>query len=82
MAVKKISKVKETAVSKKEGEDCCCRGSRWITVGWVLLLIGGLAHMMPAQMAPILHWALWGVTLQTVIGALSVILALYFLLEE
>jgi hypothetical protein len=50
--------------------------------GWTLLLIGGLAHMLPEQMAPVLKWALWGVSLQTAVGALSVVLALYFLLED
>jgi hypothetical protein len=50
--------------------------------GWTLLLVGGLAHMLPEQMSPVLKMALWGITLQTVVGALSVVLALYFLLED
>jgi hypothetical protein len=54
----------------------------WTTLGWVLLLIGGLVHMLPVQMAPIASLALWGISLQTVVGILSVILALYFLLGE
>jgi hypothetical protein len=81
MTVKKSVKIEDVKIEKNDcGCSVCC--SKWMTAGWVLLLIGGLAHMMPTQMAPILHWALWGVTLQTVVGALSVILALYFLLEE
>ena len=55
---------------------------RWVTVGWVLLLVGGLAHMLPEQMAPVLKYAMYGVTAQMVVGVLSVILALYYLLGE
>lgn len=52
------------------------------TFGWLMLLLGGLGHMLPGQMAPVLNWAVWGVTLQTAVGVLSVIVALYYLLEE
>jgi len=63
--------------------DCCdCRPSRWQSAGWVLLLAGGLAHMLPEQMAPVLKWSLLGVSLQMAIGVVSVILALNFLLED
>jgi hypothetical protein len=54
----------------------------WMSVGWVLLLLGGLAHMLPEQMAPLLKFSLWGVSLQVAIGTVSVILALNFLLDE
>jgi hypothetical protein len=56
--------------------------SKWVGVGWVLLLLGGLAHMLPEQMAPVLKWSLWGVSVQLAIGVVSVILALNFLLDE
>lgn len=51
-------------------------------VGWVLLLLGGLSHMLPEQMAPLLKLGMWGVSLQIVVGIASVILALNFLLED
>lgn len=53
---------------------------KWVNVGWGLLLVGGLAHMLPTQMAPLLTWSLWGVSVQMAVGVLSVVLALYFLL--
>lgn len=55
---------------------------KWASVGWVLLLVGGLAHMLPEQMAPLLKAAAYGVNLQMAVGVLSVIVALYFLLGE
>ncbi len=57
-------------------------GEIWATLGWALLLLGGLAHMLPEQMAPLLKWSMYGVSLQMVIGIGSVVLALYFLLGE
>ena len=53
---------------------------KWVTVGWGLLLLGGLAHMLPTQMAPLLGWSLYGVSVQMAVGVLSVVMALYFLL--
>lgn len=53
-----------------------------MTFGWLLLLFGGLGHMLPEQMAPVLKWTIAGVTFQTLVGILSVIAALYYLLEE
>jgi len=38
--------------------------------------------MLPAQMEPLLKWAAWGVTLQTAVGTVSVVIALYYLLGE
>ncbi len=58
------------------------KGELWATVGWALLLLGGLAHMLPGQMAPLLKWSMYGVTLQMVVGVVSVVLALYYLLGE
>ncbi len=55
-------------------------GEKWVSVGWGLLLLGGLAHMLPVQMAPLLQWGVYGVTVQMAVGVVSVILALYFLL--
>lgn len=52
----------------------------WATVGWGVLLVGGLGHMLPVQMAPLLGWSLWGVSVQMAVGVLSVVMALYFLL--
>lgn len=72
MAVKKITKV---PVPKPKGEV-------WATVGWALLLLGGLAHMLPEQMAPLLKWSVYGVSVQMAVGVVSVVLALYYLLGE
>lgn len=58
------------------------KGELWATMGWALLLLGGLAHMLPAQMSPLLGWSVYGVTLQMGIGVASVVLALYYLLGE
>jgi len=55
---------------------------KWVTVGWVFLLIGGLAHMLPEQMAPVLKYAVFGVSVQMAVGVVSVVLALYYLLED
>lgn len=74
---------------KEENKQCCgmfrkfcCKGEKLAVVGWVLLLVGGLAHMLPAQMAPILNYAAWGISVQMVVGILSVIVALNFLLGD
>jgi hypothetical protein len=84
MAVKKTQNSKpktESMTPSKKCDNCGCSCSgKWVTMGWGLLLLGGLAHMLPIQMAPVLKWALWGITLQMVVGVLSVVTALYFLL--
>ncbi len=67
--------MKEMPVPKPKGE-------LWATVGWSLLLLGGLAHMLPAQMAPLLSWSVYGVSVQMAVGVISVVLALYYLLGE
>lgn len=78
---KKVTEEKKMSSKACETCNCTC-GGRWATFGWVLLLLGGLSHMLPTQMAPLLAWNLWGVTLQMVVGVVSVILALYYLLGE
>lgn len=70
MAVKKTEK--PSVAKAMEG--------KWATVGWGVLLVGGLGHMLPVQMAPLLGWSLWGVSAQMAVGVLSVVMALYFLL--
>jgi len=55
---------------------------KWMGLAWTLLLLGGLAHMLPEQMAPILGYNVYGVTVQMAVGALSVIVALYYLMGE
>jgi hypothetical protein len=76
MAVKNV-KVKTEEVKVKEAKT-----NKWMGLGWVLLLLGGLGHMLPEQMSPLLKWSLFGVSIQLAIGVVSVILALNFLLEE
>jgi len=91
MAVKKYAKsdaqnpVKSEegkTVVKSEPKKAQFRGGKWVMVGWVLLLVGGLGHMLPEQMAPLLKWSVWGISLQMAVGVGSVILALNFLLED
>ena len=48
----------------------------------LLLLVGGLGHLLPGMLAPLLSMGVGQITLQLVIGALSVILALYFLIKK
>ncbi len=83
--MKKIDKGKlriENEVSVVPAEPKKVKENKWAVVGWVLLLFGGLAHMLPEQMAPLMVWSLWGVSLQMAVGVGSVILALNFLLED
>jgi hypothetical protein len=86
MAVKKtkaIEKKIEGVGEKSPASPKATLGvNRWMTASWMILLIGGLSHMMPTQMAPILNYAVYGVTVQMVVGILSVVAALYYLLEE
>ncbi|KKS32704.1 MAG: hypothetical protein UU93_C0005G0012 [Candidatus Amesbacteria bacterium GW2011_GWA2_42_12] len=80
MAVAKNSKIQKIKNSKQcEACGCSCN-SKWANVGWSLLLVGGLSHMLPTQMAPLLKWGIYDITLQMAIGVVSVVLALYFLL--
>ncbi len=76
MAVKKI---KDEPISMPKPE---VKGEMWTTMGWALLLLGGLAHMLPAQMDPLLKWSAYGVSVQMAVGVVSVVLALYYLLGE
>ena len=78
---KPVEKISEEMNKKCEACGCSC-GGKWANVGWTLLLVGGLAHMLPLQMAPVLAWSVYGVTLQMAVGVLSVVLALYYLLGE
>lgn len=51
-------------------------------VARLLLLIGGLGHLIPGPLAPILSIGVGTITVQFVVGLLSVILALYFLIKK
>ena len=51
-------------------------------VARLLLLIGGLGHLIPGALAPILSLGVGTITVQFVVGLLSVILALYFLIKK
>ena len=48
----------------------------------LLLLVGGLGHLIPGALAPILTLGAGMITVQFVVGALSVILALYFIVKK
>lgn len=74
--------VKKDAMPMMPEEKKSKPNEKWISVGWVLLLVGGLAHMLPEQMMPVLKYSMYGVSVQMAVGVLSVILALYYLLGE
>ena len=83
MATKKTTKTKDSdSMSMASLPLPRPGGELWATVGWALLLLGGLAHMLPEQMAPLLKWSMYGVSVQMVVGIVSVVLALYYLLGE
>lgn len=48
----------------------------------LLLLIAGLGHLIPGILAPLLSLGVGIITVQFVVGALSVILALYFIVKK
>ncbi len=48
----------------------------------LLLLVAGLGHLIPGVLAPILTIGVGVITVQFVIGALAVILALYFIVKK
>jgi len=48
----------------------------------LLLLVGGLGHLIPGVLTPILTLGVGQITVQLVVGALSVILALYFIVKK
>lgn len=80
MAAKKTENKLTKALAKQcEACGCTCSG-KWATAAWALLLLGGLGHMLPTQMEPVLGYSLYGVSVQMVVGVLSVVAALYFLL--
>ncbi len=51
-------------------------------VARILLLLAGLGHLLPGTLAPILSIGVGMITVQFVIGILSVVLALYFLIKQ
>lgn len=51
-------------------------------VARLLLLVGGLGHLIPGILAPILGLGVGTITVQFVVGLLSVILALYFIIKK
>ncbi|HBC73142.1 MAG: hypothetical protein UX91_C0007G0057 [Candidatus Amesbacteria bacterium GW2011_GWB1_47_19] len=79
MAVKKSNKETSDKMAEVKWPK---KSEKWMNLGWSLLLLGGLAHMLPEQMAPLLKWSLYGISLQMAVGVLSVIVALYYLLGE
>ena len=48
----------------------------------LLLLVAGLGHLIPGVLAPILTIGVGLITVQFVVGALSVILALYLIVTK
>lgn len=48
----------------------------------LLLLVGGLGHLIPGILAPILTLGVGVITVQTIVGLLSVVLALYFIVTK
>ena len=48
----------------------------------LLLLVAGLGYLIPGVLAPIMTLGVGQITVQLVIGALSVILALYLIIKK
>lgn len=48
----------------------------------LLLLVGGLGHLIPGMLAPVLSMGVGPVTVQMVVGVLSVIMALYLMVKK
>ena len=48
----------------------------------LLLLVAGLGYLIPGVLAPIMALGVGQITVQLVIGALSVILALYLIIKK
>jgi hypothetical protein len=93
MAVKKNSKLKVQnsklvedfsmpVMEEPKKKKSWATDGKLVVLGWSLLLIGGLAHMLPAQMEPLLKFAKWGISVQMLVGMVSVIIALNFLLGD
>ena len=51
-------------------------------VARLLLLVGGLGHLLPGMTAPILGIGAGQITVQMVVGLLSVVLALYLIIKK
>ncbi len=51
-------------------------------VARLLLLVGGLGHLIPGILAPILTMGVGQITVQFVVGILSVVLALYLIVKK
>ena len=48
----------------------------------LLLLVAGLGYLLPGLAAPILTLGVGPITVQLAVGALSVVLALYFIIKK
>lgn len=48
----------------------------------VLLLVGGLGHLIPGILAPLLTIGVGMITVQKLVGLLSVVLALYLFIKK
>jgi len=51
-------------------------------VARLLLLVGGLGHVVPGILAPILLIGVGPVTIQMIVGVLSVVVALYLIVKK
>ena len=51
-------------------------------VARILLLVGGLGHVIPGTLAPILSIGVGAITVQLAVGVLSVVLALYLIIKK
>lgn len=52
------------------------------TLARILLLVGGLGHVLPGTLSPILKIGAGPLTLQLVVGVLSVIIAVYLIIKK
>lgn len=51
-------------------------------VARLLLLVGGLGHVVPGMLAPILSIGVGQITIQMIVGMLSVVVALYLIIKK
>lgn len=54
----------------------------WLYLGLTLLLVGGLVHLLPETLTPIVEIGFGIFTLQRLVGLLSVIIAIFLLMKK
>ena len=74
----KLSKTNKETVDK-----CTCAScGKAATISWLVLLFCGLGLILPNQMQPIFQYSFLGISVNVVVGAVAVVLALNFLFKD